>query len=72
MRRPPKAVATSKAGDNWTLHDMRTDRGEQIDLSSDKPWVLEALVGQWNELDARFEADARGQPDAVRPGGPGD
>lgn len=53
-----KVVAPSRSSDNWKLYDMRGDRAEQNDLSNGFPEQLEAMVDRWNELDARFEADA--------------
>lgn len=49
-----KIVTSKTVGKYWELYDLRKDRGEQKDLSGEKPEILSKMVQKWTELDELY------------------
>ncbi len=50
-----KIVSSGTDNDKWSLYNLENDRGEQIDLSEDKPELLKIMFKKWMEVDEEYE-----------------
>ena len=47
-----KIVSSGTDGDRWELYNLEADRGEQNDLSLEKPFLLDIMVRKWEKADS--------------------